>query len=128
MVGSTHSLLTLIDGSFIYGGGNGDVGDEWGTVHALSLPGFVWTKVSDSDSRIGNRSDHTCVSVGNSQLISLGGLDYTGDAERNWATKDELTRGIGIFNMNNHSWQDSYDAEAPKYVTHEKIRAWYEDG
>jgi hypothetical protein len=125
---SFPDVLTLVDISFIYGGGNIDVSEEWGTVHALSLPGFTWTKVSDSVESIGNRSDHACVSLGNSQLISLGGLDYTGNPERNWGTKDELPRGIGIFNMNNHSWQESYDANAPRYVTHEKIRAWYEDG
>lgn len=118
-------MLNLID-SFVYGGANVDLEfPEIGTVWALSLPGFVWTKVSDEEDRY--RSNHACVAVG-SQLISFGGLNLKGDSTDNWASKDPYPRGIGIFNLNTHEWEDSYDADRPEYKTHEDIKAWYDDG
>lgn len=119
-------VISINDVSFVYGGGNSDEGGDSGTIYALSLPGFFWTKVHEDPDR--RRSDHVCVTLGNNQLVSLGGLIYAGETEDNWGSKDLFPRGIGIFNMNNYSWQDSFDADADEYVTHESIRTWYEDG
>jgi hypothetical protein len=123
------TYLTWPDISFVYGGGqDGASGgrDEYGTIYALSLPGFFWKKVAGDDRR--RRSNHACVTLGNNQLVSLGGTTNRGKAEDTWAYRDPYPRGIGIFNMNNHSWQEFYDADADGYVTHESIKAWYDDG
>lgn len=96
-------------------------------MYALSIPGFTWTQVSDDEAR--NRTDHTCVNVnGNSQLVTLGGLNFQKRREREWESKDPHPRGIAIFNMNNLSWADSYDAGADEYKTHGDIRSWYDQG
>lgn len=81
--------------------------------------------MSDEEDRY--RSNHACVAVGN-QLISFGGLDLKGDSTDNWAAKDPYPRGIGIFNLNTHRWEDSYDSDGGEYETHENIKAWYDDG
>lgn len=120
--------LTYVSRSFIYGGTNNDQGTDHGDVHALSLPGFTWTQIKgEEDGR--ERTDHVCVNVGgNSRLISLGGITYQESQEREWYDKDRYPRGIAIFNMNNMSWADSYEADADYYMTHEDIRSWYDQG
>lgn len=108
--------------SFVYGGFNSvTVGD----IYALSLPGFVWTRVYEDEPRA-QRANHACVVAGESQLISLGGLVYTGDRVWEWSSKDSFPRGIGIFDMNSLQWKDRYVPEQG-YRTHKSIRAWYDD-
>lgn len=118
--------LTFDDDSFVYGGANVELDSpEIGTIYALSLPGFRWTKVSDEKDRY--RANHACVTLG-SQLVSFGGLPLKGDSTNNWASKDPYPRGIGIFNLNSRQWEDSYDANGSNYTTHEDIKSWYDDG
>lgn len=98
---------------------------EIGTVYALSLPGFVWAKVSDDEDR--HRASHACVALG-SQLLSFGGVNLIGNTTDNWASKDPYPRGIAIFNLNTHTWEESYNAYGAEYETHKDIRAWYDNG
>lgn len=96
-------------------------------MYALSLPGFTWTKVNDEEGR--NRTDHACVNVGgNSQLISLGGINFQNLRRFEWESRDPYPRGLAIFDMNRLAWVDSYDADADRYATHEDIKSWYESG
>lgn len=119
-----------MDGTrFIYGGANQDAGADYGDVWVLSLPGFHWTKVRDDVD--GKRNEHACVAV-KSSLLSFGGIEFVneGGASNNeaeaWKTKDAFSRGIGIFDMNTLEWRESYNADAPDYRTHDRIKSWYE--
>lgn len=123
----SSTLILFNNDSFIYGGGYRDRKVEYGTVYALSVPGFTWTIVSNETDR--QRTDHVCVNVdNNSQLVSLGGVEYLGKDIHNWEVKDRYPRGIAIFDMNVHSWIDSYDPGIGSYATHGDIRSFYENG
>lgn len=120
----------MIEYSFIFGGSNDDSKADYGDVFALSLPGFHWTKVGDNAD--GKRCDHACVAV-KSTLLSFGGIqsmtDLSVDGENIVFTNpDPFTRGIGIFDLNELEWRDSYNADAENYTTHSRIRSWYDNG
>jgi hypothetical protein len=65
----------------------------------------------------------TCVSVGQRQVLSIGGT--TGD---NPADKDPATQGLQLFDVTEMEWKDSYDANAPAYQRAPVIEAWYNNG
>lgn len=115
--------------SFVYGGVNRDISKIYGDVYALSLPGFVWSKVSDDVPEL-RRANHVCVGAGRSHLISLGGLAYDGDTRRDWwMSKDPFPRSIGIFDMNALKWKGTYTADdGGGYKTNETIASWYKNG
>lgn len=96
-------------------------------MYALSLPGFQWTKVPDNDAT--ERRDHVCDVVGKRQMLSWGGLNSSRNGhEGHWLPKDPFPNGIGIFDLSELEWKDSYDADAAEYQTHESIMSWYSDG
>lgn len=109
--------------SFVYGGRNND--EFFSEVYVLSLPGFNWKRVDDGGTDY-QRANHVCLTAGNSQLLSLGGLDSPGFSLGDWASKDPLPRGIGIFDLNFLEWRDTYTPGA--YRTHETIADWYTEG
>ena len=93
-------------------------------VHALSLPGFVWFKSNDTSAA--PRSGHACVRAGNRQMISVGGVDSTVDvSNKAFLQEDPNTYGLGVFDMVDLKWKDSYDADADPYVAPEAIQSWY---
>lgn len=109
---------------FIYGG----VPDDWNTatttnskvnsmdeVYVLSLPSFSWFKAAYPAQY--NRYGHTCQVVGNRQLLSFGGNDYTHQS-------DPFTLGLGIFDMTEMTWSDSYNASAAAYRTPDVIKSY----
>lgn len=116
---------------------------ELGAVYVLSLPAFHWTKYPNPFSF--GRYVHSCEVVGNRQMvrliymlstfrmltlsqISIGGkiaakgvgLDDT------WSSiPDPWDQGIGIFDLSELQWKESYDASAEPYVTPANIKEWY---
>ena len=123
---------------FVYGGNTngfyfGDVNATEQTLQAqnalngvyiLSLPGFVWFKANDTSAQ--PRTMHSCNTVGNRQMASVGGLNPT----LYWMsafndTKDNFYDGIGIFDMVELQWKSGYDAQAAPYTISRPIREWY---
>jgi hypothetical protein len=88
--------------------------------YILSLPGFVWTQVPDSPS--GKRRTFSCVSVGQRQVLSIGGTPG------NYDQKDRAALGLQLFDMTELKWKSSYDANAAAYQRAPDIEAWYTNG
>ncbi|AEO64937.1 uncharacterized protein THITE_2127199 [Thermothielavioides terrestris NRRL 8126] len=88
--------------------------------YILSLPGFVWVKAADSPS--GKRRDAACVSVGNRQVLSIGGTDGT------WTDPDPAPQGLQLFDMTEMQWKYSYDANAAAYERPADLAVWYKNG
>ena len=63
-------------------------------------------------------------------MIVVGGMDLKRDDGRDnlWKTTDRLTRGLGVFDLNELKWRDKYDPEAAEYKAPDMVRGWYEDG
>ena len=92
-------------------------------VHVLSLPSFTWFKANDTSAA--PRSGHTCETTGDRQMISIGGYNATGWPNDMPWNSDSSTYGIGVFDMTDLTWRDSYDAHAAQYSTPNVVRQWY---
>jgi hypothetical protein len=113
-------------GRFIYGGYSDDatppVSDE---IYVLSLPGFVWKRVTPGSSTA--RYQHSCEVVGNRQLLSVGGSSAeVQDPIYGFADPDPNAQGLGIFDLTDLEWKDGYDANAALYESADEIQQWYQ--
>ncbi|KAF2963049.1 hypothetical protein GQX73_g10521 [Xylaria multiplex] len=106
---------------YYYGGfdgihANSDFNDD---VWVLSLPSFIWTRVSQGDGSHG-RAGHQCLTPYPDQMITIGG--YT---SLKGAGITCLDGGIlQIFNLTEGTWLDSYDPNSWNvYGVPEKIHA-----
>lgn len=106
--------------SFLFGGYNDRDKILYGDAYVLSLPGFVWTKLPDSPD--GARRSHSCLAVGNRQVLSIGGT------KTGWDDVDSAPQGLTVFDMVDWKWRHSYDAKAKPYVRAPEIKKWYADG
>jgi len=104
--------------SFIFGGDDKFSQKKYQDAYVLSLPGFVWTKLPTPPA--GGRAYHSCVAVGNRQVLSIGGLDETREE------KDKAPQGLLVFDMTNMKWNDFYDAGLPAYEAPGAIKQWYQ--
>lgn len=110
----------------MFGGANDEMKTAFSDVHVLSLPSFTWSFVAefpDADQRLG----HACAIVGNSQMLTWGGLPYL-VSEKAFASEDPLPHGVGVFDLNKLSLQTPedlirYDADAKPYQAEEKFVA-----
>ncbi|KAI0426685.1 hypothetical protein F5Y09DRAFT_56391 [Xylaria sp. FL1042] len=112
---------------FIYGGVSDQLRDTSNEVYVLSLPGFVFFQgPQDAPSR----SDHQCAIVGKGQrqMLSMGGVDGENRTFTAPTTADPWTYGIGILDMTELRWTDSYDADAADYDSPAVVKQWYNDG
>lgn len=103
----------------MYGGRNNfekDLDDVW----VLTLPGFHWQRVEIDSPR---RYFQSCVSIGQRQILSIGG-----DSDVGWSTDDPWTNGIAIFDLYTLSWATGYDADADDYEPAEAVQDWYKQG
>lgn len=109
---------------FMYGGRNPDEDVEktvnLGALWVLSLPAFHWERQSDPV-RVG-RFYHSCQVAGNSnrQMISAGGIvamDQVDQDDLLLGSADPWDQGIGVFDMSQMEWKDSFDHTAASYVT-----------
>ena len=91
-------------------------------VHVLSLPSFTWFKANDTSAA--PRMGHSCETTGDRQMISIGGYNSSGwinDAPWN---SDTSTYGIGVFDMTDLRWKESYDVHAGQYSSPDVVRQW----
>lgn len=117
---------------FVYGGQTYSYdatsrAEEGDTLYILSLPAFHWFKstVRSGDPRI----YHTCNIAGNSQMLSVGGINLSlssGDiTDEQINTTDPYTLGIKVFNLNSLTWTDTFDPSAGAYVAPRLVQDYY---
>lgn len=112
---------------FLYGGVSDQIRDTSPEVYVLSLPGFVFFK-GPIDAP--PRSDHQCAIVGKGQrqMISVGGVDGENRTFTAPTTADPWTYGIGILDLSELRWKDTYDPKADAYDSPTIVKDWYEAG
>ena len=121
-------MLTLLF-SFIYGGST-NLNLDWENpndegflnVYALSLPAFRWFKSNDSTPV--RRSGHYCQLVGNSQMLSVGGIQPS-DHEAAGVAPDPWVNGLGVFDMIAFVWSSYYNAYGNPYEQPEPVKQYY---
>ncbi|CAL3969373.1 unnamed protein product [Diplocarpon coronariae] len=128
---STNSTYEI----FIYAGWGGHLGADalpYDEIYILTLPAFQWIKVSYPPAR--PRHGHTCETVGNRQMLVIGGVDTRQDTPTNaapsvdlvtFATRDQFAQGLAIFDMTRLSWAAQYDADAAAYAQSDPVMSYY---
>ncbi|KAH8752940.1 hypothetical protein BGZ57DRAFT_912299 [Hyaloscypha finlandica] len=113
---------------FIYSGEISSTRKPYDEIYVLSIPGFVWFKADYPPQS--PRIFHTCEVVGRRQLVTIGGLNhhYSPSIPNVWDVKDTFSQGLGIFDMTDMVWKDSYDANASDYRSPEVVKDWYAAG
>ncbi|KAI2629353.1 hypothetical protein GGS21DRAFT_492277 [Xylaria nigripes] len=112
---------------FMYGGISGQLSGATSEVYVLSLPGFVFFEgPKDAPSR----SDHQCAIVGKGQrqMLSQGGINGENRTYTGTPTADPWKYGIGVLDMTELRWTDSYNPDAPDYDSPAQVKNWYEAG
>ncbi|KAI8960708.1 hypothetical protein F5Y11DRAFT_254444 [Daldinia sp. FL1419] len=112
---------------FIYGGSSANYGDTSSDVYVLSLPGFVFFK---SNAPGTPRADHGCAVVGKGkrQMLSYGGVDAGQWLRFSNMTKDPWKQGLGVYDMTEMAWTNSYDVDAANYESPAVVKDWYSQG
>ncbi|KAK5465541.1 hypothetical protein LTS15_002104, partial [Exophiala xenobiotica] len=90
-------------------------------VYTLSIPAFRWFKSTASDQV--RRADHSCQLIGNKQMLVIGGTQPSNPS--GIAAVEPWPNGLGIFDISNFTWADSYDPEAPPYEQPAVVRNYY---
>jgi len=107
---------------FIFGGenkaGQGDA--KYRDAYILSLPGFVWFKLSEPPA--GPRAYHSCVAVGKRQILSIGGMGSSGTEQ------DQAPQGMLLYDMTAMKWKDDYDASLGPYERSNLVKSFYKSG
>ncbi|KAI1373689.1 hypothetical protein F4677DRAFT_215189 [Hypoxylon crocopeplum] len=113
---------------FIYGGTSDQIGATSPDVHVLSLPGFVFFKADPRGST--PRADHACAVVGKGkrQMLSYGGVDGGPGLRSSVTTADPWKQGLGIYDMSEMKWVDSYEPNAANYESPAVVMNWYTQG
>lgn len=61
-------------------------------------------------------------------MISIGGLDINIPFPKIFYDPDPLKNGLGVFDLTDLVWRDSYDAKAKAYQSPKVVRDWYAQG
>ena len=78
----------------------------------LSLPSFTWIKVySGRAPRVG----HTCHSVGNRTMLTVGGIVDIREGQGQLELCDFDTGGVSDFDMSDLVWHGGFNATTPAY-------------
>ncbi|KAI1820760.1 hypothetical protein F4861DRAFT_542628 [Xylaria intraflava] len=112
---------------FMYGGVSDQIRGTSSEVYVLSLPGFTFfAGPQDAPSRSG----HQCAVVGKGQrqMLSYGGVDGDNRTYTAPMTADPWTYGIGVLDMTELQWTDSYNPDAPGYDSPAQVKQWYDAG
>ncbi|VUC22620.1 unnamed protein product [Clonostachys rosea] len=110
---------------FVYGGRTrSEDTSAYGDIWVLSLPGFVWTTVTNSN-KGAPRWGHQCAVAGKSQMITMGGVSAR---KANTWKDDPWKEGLGVYDMVDLSWRSNYSASAGDYDTPQAFKAWYQQG
>ncbi|KAI1410830.1 hypothetical protein F5Y13DRAFT_166908 [Hypoxylon sp. FL1857] len=112
---------------FIYGGNSDQIDGTSSDVHVLSLPGFNFF---DAHSPGTPRADHGCAVVGRGkrQMLSYGGVDGGQFLRDPTMTPDPWKQGLGVYDMTEMKWVDSYDPTASNYESPAVVSDWYANG
>lgn len=98
----------------------------------LSIPAFNWQK-QDTQPGVG-RYLHSCNVAGNRQMISIGGRvtnatefdeDGANDSITDSSLPDPWPQGIGVFDLTDMVWKDTYDPNAAPYITPDIVKNQY---
>ncbi|KAK2627187.1 hypothetical protein QTJ16_003153 [Diplocarpon rosae] len=128
---STNSTYEI----FIYAGWGSHLGADalpYDEIYILTLPAFQWIKVPYPPAK--PRHGHTCETVGNRQMLVIGGVDTLQDTPTNaapsadlvtFATRDQFAQGLAIFDMTSLSWATQYDADAAAYEQSDPVKSYY---
>ncbi|KAL8830529.1 MAG: hypothetical protein Q9191_001376 [Dirinaria sp. TL-2023a] len=113
---------------FVYAGWNTESGSAaipLDTIHVLTLPAFHWIQVP-YEPRF-PRHAHSCISVGGSQILIIGGLDTNtaGTLQATFSTPDPFAQGLAIFDMTALRFADQFTATAPPYVQSNRVKQFY---
>lgn len=117
---------------FLYAGWNtnlGPVAVPYDEIYILTLPAFVWIKVQYPPES--PRHDLTCHTVGNRQMLIIGGVDSASTSgsdtfyEDPFNIADPFTQGLGIFDMTTLTFAEKYDADAEAYVQSDSVQQTY---
>ena len=92
---------------------------DYEDVFVLSLPAFNWFRASGTSAK---RAWHRCDLIGKRQMIVIGGAEPTAALG---ATPDPWTHGLGIFDMTELSWSNSYNASAQPYEQPSIVKQFY---
>ena len=111
----------FIQGGFFRFASGADVPDS--SVYILSLPAFRWFKVPDPSSE--PRGFHTCNAAGNSQLIVIGGFDFSLSEYALMSPPDPWKQQINVFDMSSLQWKDKYESRAEPYHPPEPVTQYY---
>jgi hypothetical protein len=98
--GSSHNI-------YWYGGFDGlnAAGTFNDDVYVLSVPSFVWTKVSTSSSPSHGRAGHRCTKPYPDQMLVIGGYSSLSGVSINCVSGGI----IQIYNLSSNTWMTSYD-------------------
>ncbi|KAH6668553.1 hypothetical protein F5X68DRAFT_236570 [Plectosphaerella plurivora] len=106
---------------YMFGGANNEKRIVYDDVYVLSLPSFTWSRagrVDEDEARYGQ----ACAIVGNSQLLTWGGLTF-GEWNDTYLERDPWRQGLKIFDLNTFEWPPGYNAQASPYKAHSKVVA-----
>ncbi|ETS80298.1 hypothetical protein PFICI_07827 [Pestalotiopsis fici W106-1] len=117
---------------FIHGGSSDQTQTTSPDVYVLSLPGFVMFKSPNPGTP---RSNLACVTVGrndsattNRQMLVVGGGNSWLGFPNSLVDPDPWAQGLGIFDLTDMSWSDSYDPDAAAYDSPDVVKTWYDQG
>ncbi|KUJ13319.1 uncharacterized protein LY89DRAFT_785046 [Mollisia scopiformis] len=120
---------------FMYAGWGSNLGSAalpFDEIYILTLPAFEWIKVNYAPAH--PRHGHSCHTVGNRQMLVIGGVDSSADStsssaptldKATFATADQFTQGLAIFDMTDLTWSSGYDANAAEYEQSDSVQTFY---
>ncbi|KAK8165499.1 hypothetical protein BKA80DRAFT_342611 [Phyllosticta citrichinensis] len=111
---------------FLYGGWDASLQIAYHDIYILSLPAFRWFRIS-SETTGTPRSHHTCHTFA-SQMVVVGGVDFSLGIPGDWKDPDPWDNGLGVFDLNDLEWKTSYNASAAAYETPQVVKDWYNRG
>ncbi|KAK8174173.1 hypothetical protein IWX90DRAFT_428951 [Phyllosticta citrichinensis] len=111
---------------FLYGGWDASLQIAYDDIYILSLPAFRWFRIS-SETTGTPRSHHTCHTFA-SQMVVVGGVDFSLGIPGDWKDPDPWDNGLGVFDLNDLEWKTSYNASAAAYETPQVVKDWYNRG
>ena len=127
---STYEIFVYggFDDTFVSGTSNPSSGDNanqasFNIAYILSLPAFVWFKINDTSAE--PRTQHKCNVAGNRQVISVGGINPTVQYPDYFTQTDSWAQGLGVFDMVDLKWTNTYDAGAAAYTLPSVLQDWY---
>lgn len=116
----------------VYAGWNNTLGEysiSFDAAYVLSLPSFNWFKADYEATS--PRHGLTCEHIGGGQVLTVGGLDTSQhDASNQYRgvfhTEDTFPQGLGVFDLSNMSFVDSFDANRTTYDYADSLRTYYQ--